>query len=475
MAIKRFLSHISFIIILLAASFSAFPSDGYRIEVHIAGLQDSTTFLAYHFGERQFLKDTAQADKQGRFVFEGNDKLDRGMYMVVLPGSIYFEIIVDANQHFSIATSLNDVVGNLRFTGSPENKAFYDYIGFLKEAGQKASELRKNLDNQDLSSDDKQAVNDQITAIDKEIQTAQNSYIADFPDNLFSKILLAQKNPDISDIPEDELNDPANANRAYQLYKHRFWDNVDFSDDRLLRTPIYHTLLTRYFNQFLIQVPDTIITYIDQLIEKSRANKDVFRYTLWFAANNYERSQIMGMDAVFVHVVDKYYTNGEAFWMTEEALQRIKKRADVLRPILIGKKAPDINGFKPDGQRLALHDVEAEYLLVYFWESDCGHCQRETPILKKTYEAYKQYGIEVFALNVESDAEKWKKAVERYETTWININDPFNRSGFRENYDVYAIPMIFLLDKDKKIIAKKISADQLDGFMKFQLETKAGR
>jgi thiol-disulfide isomerase/thioredoxin len=255
----------------------------------------------------------------------------------------------------------------------------------------------------------------------------------------------------------------------YQTYKKRFWNHIDFTDDRILRTPVYHAMLNRYINQFVMQIPDTIIAASDYLLEKTRANKEMFRYTLWYLTNNAERSQIMGMDAVFVHLVEKYYNTGEAFWISPEGLERISKRASTLAPILIGRTAPNINGFDVNGEQKALHDVEADYLVLYFWESNCAHCREETPVLKDIHEKYHQHGFEVFAMNVETEPENWKEAMERYNASWINVNDVFNRSGYRETYDVYAIPLIYLLDKDKKIIAKKISAGQLDDFMQFEL------
>lgn len=454
----------------LLTAFSTMGDAGYRIAVNIAGLQDTTTYLAYHFGERQFLKDTAQVDHHGNFVFEGEEPLLPGMYLIVLPGNSYFEVIVDNTRHFNVFSSSDNLVESLRFENSPENTQFYEYLGLLKEINQKLSELRKQLESDNLTPAETEKLTDRLVTAENELLELQNSFIDKNPGSLFSKILLAQQSPDLSDIPAGIKNDPAHADLVYHTYKERFWDKIDFSDDRILRTPLFHSMLVRYFNNFLIQVPDTIVFYADQLLEKSRDNQEVFRYTLWFVANNFERSQIMGMDAVFVHVIDNYYSKGEAFWMTEDGLKRIMNRANQLRPLLLGRIAPDITGFGPGGQRISLHDIQSKYLVVYFWESECGHCQRETPALDKLYIKYKDQGLEVFALNVETDPEAWKQAVDKYGLSWINANDPLNSSGYREKYDVYAIPLIYLLDSEKRIIAKKISADQLQGFLQFQAE-----
>ncbi len=461
--------------LLITATFFSYSAagEGYRIEVKVAGLQDTVSYLAYHFGDRQFLKDTARVDGRGTFVFEGQERVDAGMYMIVLPGNVYFEIIIDHNQHFSISTSKDNLIEDLEFFNAPDNAAFYKYIKQLQHINKTLNEQRKQLDNNAIDQARRDEITTQIRELEKEALSLQDQHIASDPNGLFSRLLLAQRNPDVSDALDSSQEGADRRDAEYYLYKKRFWDHIDFSDERILRTPVYHAMLVRYFNNFLLQIPDTIIAAADLLLEKSRENKEFFRYTLWFITNNAERSQIMGMDAVFVHLVESYYNTGQAHWMTPEGLERLKKRASQLKPTLIGNHAPDIEALTLENTKKSIYDIDAEYLVVYFWESECGHCKKETPLLKDLYKRYRDQGLEVFALNVEADQEKWKKAVEEYELEWINASDATNRSGFRDNYDVYAIPLIFLLDRDKKIIAKKISAEQLDGFMQFQLKNQA--
>lgn len=469
-----FFKHLLIAILLTAPIYSANADDGgYRIEVKVEGLQDTLCYLAYHFGERQFLKDTARVNEHGQFVFEGTEAANPGMYMIVLPGNIYFEVIVDQNQHFSVSTSKENLIQDLSFTNSPDNIAFYQYISKLQESNKMMAELRKQLENKDLAGEEREKVNSRLKELEEKIIQIQDQHIANDPDGLFSYLILAQRNPDISDISDDTTNSHDTRDAEYYLYKKRFWDHIDFSDDRILRTPVYHSMLNRYFNNFLLQIPDTIIAAADLLLETCHDNQEFFRYTLWFITNNAERSQVMGMDAVFVHLVENYYNTGQAYWMNQEGLDRLKNKATQLSPILIGKIAPEIEAITLENSTKSIYDIDAEFLVIYFWESECGHCKKETPILKNIYEKYQEKGLEVFALNVEADQEKWKEAVKQYDLQWINASDATNYSGFRDNYDVYAIPMIFLLDKGKKIIAKRISADQLDGFLQFYLNNQA--
>ena len=82
------------LLFLVLISDNSFSQDTYRFEGQVKGLQDSTCMLAYYYGDKQFAKDTAEIDKEGRFVFSGDERLDHGMYMVVLPDGNYFEMVV---------------------------------------------------------------------------------------------------------------------------------------------------------------------------------------------------------------------------------------------------------------------------------------------------------------------------------------------------------------------------------------------
>ena len=450
----------------------AIAEKGYRIDVKVDGVQDTISMLAYHFGNRQYIQDTVRVDNEGHFVFQGDERLDQGMYMVVLPGQKYFEIIIDKNQHFSVDTEMDNFISTMKFENSPDNEAFYNYMRFIGRQNEITGPARTELQDPGISEERKSELRALLTDADEQVKALQQEIIEEFPDGLFGKIILAQQEPD---MPEAPLKDDGTADNEflYQVYKERFWENIDFSDDRLLRTPIFHAKLNQYFTRVLVQMPDSIIAEADRLVEKARAHPEVFKYVIFFVTNTFERSQIMGMDAVFVHMVENYYMSGEADWVEPEQLKRIAERAMALKPLLIGKTAPDITMFTRDRSPLSLHDVDAEFTIVYFWDSECGHCKRQTPKLKEFYERLNPKGVEVFAANTEADRDKWLNYVNENNLSWINVHDPANLSGFRDKYDIWATPLIFLLDHDKRILAKRITIEQAEEIITRQMELES--
>lgn len=180
------------------------------------------------------------------------------------------------------------------------------------------------------------------------------------------------------------------------------------------------------------------------------------------------------MDAIFVHMAGKYYLTGEVDWVDTTQLAKIKDRYKKTQPLLIGKIAPNIVlQDTTEKTWYNMHSIEAEYMLVYIWSPTCGHCKKVTPKMHNLYLKYKDYGFKVFAVSTELENVEWKKYVRDHNLTWINVSDnPTNPNNikdyplnFRFNYDVYSTPKIYLLDKDKKIVAKRIEDEQLDDFL----------
>lgn len=446
----------------------AIAEKGHHIEIKVHGLQDTISMLAYHFGNRQYIQDTVRINHEGKFSFKGDEKLDRGMYMIVLPGQKYFEIIVDHNQHFSIETEMDNFINTMKFENSPDNEIFYNYMRFISSENAVIGPARSELQDPTTSQERQAELRDLLSEADTRVKAYQDEIIDQFPDGLFARILMAQKEPSMPEAPLKEDGTPDN-DYMYQFYKRNFWQNIDFSDDRILRTPVFHAKLNQYFTRVLIQIPDSIIAEADLLIEKARAHPEMFKYVVFFVTNTFERSQIMGMDAVFVHMVENYYMTGEADWVTPEQLERISERAMALKPLLIGKIAPDITMFTPDRTPLSLHDIDARFTVLYFWDSECGHCNRQTPLLKEFYERLNPKGVEIFGANTEADRNKWLDYVRKNNLEWIQVNDPANASGFRDKYDIWATPLIFLLDEDKRIVAKRITVEQAEEIINREL------
>ena len=127
---------------------------GYEIDITIHGLQDSTVFLAYHLGDKQYIKDTVKLDNAGHGIISGKEALPQGIYMIVLPGKKYFEILISNDQYFSVLAAYIMIISILlNFTGSDENTAFIDYQKKWMVMQQQAGSIAKRIQNNKHNSD----------------------------------------------------------------------------------------------------------------------------------------------------------------------------------------------------------------------------------------------------------------------------------------------------------------------------------
>jgi thiol-disulfide isomerase/thioredoxin len=447
---------------------------GHKITGSITGLKDSTVILAYYFGGKQYATDTAVVTN-GEFTFEGEKELKGGMYLVVLSESRYFDIIV-SEQHFSFTTKTDDLIGEMTFRDSKENTPFYEYLNFITQMQKDVTPIRKALET--ATGDTKNKLQEKAKEIDSKVKNYRSNFTKNNSDKFFTKIVNATTDPVIPESPLDSLGNP-DKTFPYLFYKKHFWDNIDFSDERMLRTPIFYSKMDQYLDKLTVKHPDSINVSADVLVEHSRANSEIFQYVVSYITSTYERSKIMGMDAVFVHMVENYYITNQCDWVDSTQLVKIADRAQKIAPNLIGRKASEFLDFygrpfmKDTLEKLhTLQEINADYTVLIFYGPTCGHCKKEIPKVKNDVDSLIDagYNIKTFAVATEFDKTEWKKFINKQKIgDWTNVADinhdeegnPVASSDWRDKYDIYSTPVIYLLDKEKKIIAKRITHTQI--------------
>ncbi|MBE9469133.1 MAG: redoxin domain-containing protein [Bacteroidetes bacterium] len=470
---------IKLVLILSVIFVSTYQSlaDGYKIKVKINGLKDTTIYLGYHFGDKNFVLDTTNVNNKGEGVFTGKKNLERGIYLIILPEKSFFELIIDKDQDFSVETDTSSKAENfvkkLKIKGSKENLEFNDYQKFMIVQSEKIGFLRKKMQLNKENKDSLEIYKQKIKDTDKDVKNKWGEIIKNNPEALLSKIINSLNEVIVPDAPLDENGNKIDSLFAYHYYKNHFFDNVDFTDDGLLRSPIFFYKLNQFFKKVIIQIPDSVNIEAEKIIEKSKADKDVFQYVLQFIFNYANSSNIMGMDKTFVFLAEEYYLSGQATWVDSSFVEKIRDRVNELTPNLIGNLAPELKMTTYDEKFVSLHQVKAEYTVLIFWDPDCGHCKKDLPKLHELYQKYWEKGVEVFSVYTQVDFKEWKKfLVDKGLTDWLNVYDPYNFSDFRNKYNVVSTPLVYVLDKDKKIIAKRIDIDTVEKILSDKIDIK---
>lgn len=441
-------------------------ADGYEIKVKINNISNEEIYLGYHFGSKLYVSDTTIVDNSGKGIFKGEENLKGGLYLIFLPNKTYFDIIIDDNQKFSVENDTSDFVKNIKFNNSDVNQNFYDYQRFLMDNQEKLKELRDEKKKCEENGEEEKAkkIQEEMETLNETVMGEMDRVINENQGSFLSKLLTASKDVEIPEPPKDEEGNIIDSLFQYKYYKAHFFDNIDFSDHRLLRTPFVEIKLKQYFTA-LPQIPDSLLPLIDNILIKAQADSTVFQFTLSFLFNLFLKSNIMGMDKVYVHIGENYYLSGLAPWADSSFIAKLSERVDKIKPNLIGSISPDLRLVTTNNQWFRLHDIQAKFTILVFWEPSCGHCKKTIPKLYETYQKYKDKGVAVFAVYTQFKKEEWTKFIEEKKLNWINVYDPYNISNFRDLYDIYSTPVIYLLDENKKIVAKRLGPEDIEDFL----------
>jgi len=357
----------------------------------------------------------------------------------------------------TITADVRNIPDGISFKNSEENNRFQDYVVFLKGFSEKQQKLEADFKGA-KNPKDSIASREKLVASSKDLTNYRKGMIDKYPHTLLSNIFRALETPIVPEGEHYLPNGKKDTLFAYNYYKDHYWDNFDFKDDRLIQTPLYEARLDEYFNRLVTPYEDSMIKECDWLLEKTRGQKELFKYSLWWLTKNIEDSKIMGMDRVFVYLVESYFMKGDAYWLSPDDLNKYYDRAMKIAPNVIGRVGADIKMKGTDGKDHSLYEVKAKYTLLVFWQPSCGHCQKEIPALDTVYrEKLKAKGVKIFAVKTEGEEKEWTDFIKEHKLNeWMHVCDTTHTSNYRSMYDVYSTPVLYLLDEKKIIRGKRI-------------------
>lgn len=422
----------------------------------VKGLEvGDTCMIANYLGTKQYIKDTLIVPKSGIINYKGKE-IDGGIYLFVVPGMNYFEFLV-AEPKISLETDLAELVPAMKVKVSEENKIFYEYLKFMDAKQKEGEKLKADPDKEKMA------------ALDKELKDYRSNLIQTHPNTFVSKLIHASLEPELSEVPAGTSPEDTKL-MQFKEYKSKYLDFVDFSDARMLRTPILQNKIKDYLNRLTVQHPDSIILSIEDIMKRAQANDEVFKYCVITITNMWAGSKQMCFDKIYVHMAGAYYVSGMATWVDSTQMSKIKDRYYKMMYNTCGRTAVNLVMNDTEDKRVALSDVKAKYTVMVFWAYDCGHCKKEMPQLVEFYKEYKEHGVKIFAVTTKNEQDRWKTFIkEKGMEDWINVYDPENKTNFRVFYDIYSTPVIYLLDEDKKILAKRIDIFNLKRLISHEL------
>ena len=453
---------------------------GRNITITLTPYKNTWVYLGSYYGKSKTLSDSAYLNDKSYGVFKGKTKLTPGIYFIVSPQyAILFDILMDSKQQFSIIADTlkkEDAI----ITGSFENELFKKYSQFSITKGKTIADLKNSYAAAKTKADSLRIIND-ITKASKELQGYQNNVIIQNPKSLLATLFNAMKQPEAPPIPM--VKGKPDSTYPYRFVKNHFWDDIEFNDDRLLRTPFFETKIDNYFKFYVSPEPDSIYNELKYMLLSARTGKEMYPYLLTKFTNKYINPEFMGQDKVFLKIFEDFYAKGDTTYLNPASRKTIIERAYSLMANQIGGQAPILDLTDTLGKTLPLYSLNGAFTMVVFWDPTCGHCKEEIPRLDSMYKAkWKALNVKVYSVNVnEPKMDDFKKFLveKKISADWAEVyqtkaardaEQAANQPNFRQLYDMYKTPTFYLLDDKKRIIAKQLSLEQFDELIAVKLK-----
>lgn len=475
------MKRILFSLCLLSAA-GAFAQTGYEIKVTFKPFKKQYVYLGHYFGKTYPIIDSAMLNDKSEAIFKGDKKLQGGIYLIGYPNKAgFFEMLIDKQQRFTVLADTATLKTGVQFINSSDNVIFTNYQQHMAAKGKEISAVQQQLKTA-TNKADSAGLTQQLEKLDKGIADYRDEIIKKNPDNILSVLLVTMKEPQLT----GKLKEPktkTDSLDAYNFYKNHYWEGIYFWDGRLAYTPFFEDKIDKYFAQLVVPNPDSVINEIDWMLGPANANAEMQRFLLIKFVNRYLNQKYMWEDAIFVHLFEKYFAQKEYSWLTAQGRKTITDRAYSLMSNIMGTPAEDIELPDSTGQIKSLYSDTASFSIVAFWDVTCGHCKEVLPKIDSFYRAkWKAAGLKIFAVAKETDGSKkdWLKFInEQHLTDWTHVyyskaddksRIESNIPGYSQLYDVQTFPTLYLLDKDKRIVAKKLTYQQIDEVLQLKMK-----
>ncbi|MBL7111130.1 MAG: redoxin domain-containing protein [Bacteroidales bacterium] len=444
------------VILFISLSLHCF-SQSYKVTIEISNFPNEKIILTRIHGDKVLTVDSIRSPGE-KFGFILPENTPVGMYRLILGKTKRAEFqggppqsldILFNKENISISTDFYYPVDSIKVYESEENKLYYQFLTSFNDLEDRKHMVYPLLTTYPRNTD----FYDQLLDEFHNLQHDQLQLIEDLsgknPESFASGVIKMHWSPFL-DGTKTEME------RVVYIREHYF-DELDFSDPSLLNSNMYADKIIRYLSLYrnprLTQTEqeDLFIEAVDQIFPNIVPHPDVQAFVLEYLVKGFEQFKF---EKVLNHISENYLDES----CEAENKDMLKKRLAAYKKMALGNIAPDIIIENDGGEIIVLSEINHQYVLVMFWATTCPHCNYMIPRLKKWYEENRDVDMEVLAISIDTSTSEWRNKLAEYELPWINCNENGGWSGkVAIDYNLYATPTMFILDRNLKILAKPVT------------------
>jgi hypothetical protein len=458
-------------LLLLATAMPAFSQKyDYQLQVKAVGTINKIYF-GYWYGGQALLLDSTQIEQSKNTVsFTGSRNLPAGQYFFASNlSTATLDFIINGENNLQFTTySATAWADSFFVEKSKENTPYFLWKSIKNERELRISTARNMLEMIKKATKDRSVLEEksrELRRLREEIDSFSRQQKVKYPDLLFAKIIAAETPPAIpafiSPIGKDGQINPA----YLQFFRSHFWDGYDFSDERMLYTPV----LARKTDDWMQLQPaniDSVKVQLDIALKKATINKKSAQLLLRLLFERLDKPSFGGNETIVVHMFDRYYPSATAAGIDTATWMRMEYKVNAYRPTLPGAMAPPIVLQDTAGNYISLYDFKAKYTLLYFFNPLCSHCIESTPGIYQLTLPYAAKGIKVFAVSTETSPDIWKNYVKTNISEWTCVAEFIQNSPLEKTYATSTLPNLLLLNEDKKVVIRRLPLEELPNVLK---------
>lgn len=424
--------------------------NAFRLETNIPQAVDKLYFGQYWQG-RSYAIDSV-IPTNGKAVFIRDKQPDAGEYFVYSKSGLLVSLLLDKGQN-NIHISVDPSDTKLRkISGSDDTKLLWKY----RDLSQKAEALKKTL----AQKPNKEEA-DELNRLQSDI----SQLIAKHPGTWFASYAKGDT-PITLPYPAPRNADEFYTNKHYGRI--HYFDNIDLTDPRLWRSSYLISTINVYMSTWIDQIPDSLATAASELVAKTKDNDVCFKEMLSYLTNVSFKSNSMGNENVWAKLYEDYILGNNIPWITLEQRKELSRKYEAVKMNRIGMTAQSLQLETMDGKPINTGEINADFLILYFYDHDCHHCQETIPKAHDIYNAYKDKGVQMVTVDINNDKEKAKNFIEKHNLNdWISCIDMYYQSKFWLYYDTTSVPSVYIIDKNKKIVAKGLDNESIKQFLEY--------
>lgn len=417
--------------------------------IEIKGLTESKGTLSFLRGETTYKLDTISAKAPGLFTYIFNkEKNHSGFYRLTFGKNKWLDFVYDKDE-INIITSSENIFDSIRIKKSESNKIYFSFIKLNKEYKTKSELLLLMLARYPKDDDFYDVIKGKLINLQTEYFNFVNETSQSNPNSFIAKYIKSAQ------LAITDINLPAEKQLSY-LKSHAL-DYVDFSNSDLMFSDAFTNKSIEYLTYYRNpQLPKELLekefsVAVDSILNKAKVNSFVYKQVTEYLVDGFKK---FGFDFVIDYIVDNYVIKDD-LCLDSKLTTSIQRRMDQSKFLKIGSAAPNIKLPDSNGKLIELNKINTNKTLVIFYASWCPHCNELLPKISELYESTKDRNFEVIAVSIDTNKTDWMNFITRNKLNWINVCDLKGWSSPAANeYYLYATPSMFVIDNQRKIIAK---------------------